>query len=46
MATATKDGNDYVLRMSEDEAQAVLAAVGCLGDDFPDGPLEALAAPS
>lgn len=42
MATCKKVGNDYVLTMSEAEAQATLAAVGCLGDDFPDTLLDVL----
>lgn len=42
MATCKKVGDDYVLTMTEAEAQAVLAAVGCLGGDFPATVLDVL----
>lgn len=42
MATCKKVGDDYVLTMTEAEAQSVLAAVGCLGADFPDTVLDVL----
>ncbi|MEZ5421015.1 MAG: hypothetical protein R2708_27250 [Vicinamibacterales bacterium] len=42
MAQCEKVDDRYVLTLTEAEAQAVLAAVGCLGADFPDTVLEVL----
>ena len=42
MADCKKVDDGYVLTMTEAEAQTVLAAVGCLGADFPDTVLDVL----